>query len=218
VALLALRRPRNLVPVVLSYLALYLLAIRLGDPSGVLLVLAPAPVLGARLAGAVGAREETAGALVTATIFLSLAFLSAAPVATSVGTSVFAFLLGAALAGSSPTLRDAVLPVLDGARYAAIALLLGTAIVLQPSLLDIRAVGMAAAVLVIGTITAAVGARLFGGDPLAAAIGGGMRDPAVAAGLVIGAGLAGGSSLPVAYAALAVLALALGKLLIRRKA
>jgi hypothetical protein len=70
----------------------------------------------------------------------------------------------------------------------------------------------------VGTVTAAIGAMLFGGDWLAAAIGTGMRDPAVAAGFAIGSGLAGGAAVPLAYAALVALSLGVGKLLVARQA
>jgi hypothetical protein len=138
--------------------------------------------------------------------------------APKLNVAVFAFVIGAALAGSVPTLRDAILPVLDGARYVTLALILGAATLTSVSLIDPRAVGLAALVLVVGAVTAAIGAMLFGGDWLAAAIGAGMRDPAVAAGIAIASGLAGGAAVPLAYAALVALSLGVGKLLVARQA
>jgi hypothetical protein len=73
-------------------------------------------------------------------------------------------------------------------------------------------------VLAVGAASAAIGAVLFGGSGIAAAVGAGTRDPAVAAALAISVGLAGGGAVPLAYAALLVLCLGVGKLLVARKA
>jgi len=190
-----------------------------GDPVVAILALAPSPLIGPALARIVGAREETVGALLTGTIVLSFPLLLAAiPVlAANVNISLFAFVIGAALASAVPMFRDTVLPIVDGARYVALAIILGGAAVAALSFIDARAVGIAALVLLVGTVSAAVGAILFGGDGLAAAIGAGTRDPAVAAGLAITSGLAGGAAVPLAYAALLALSLGVGKLLVSRQ-
>ena len=190
-----------------------------GDPVVAILALAPSPLIGPALARIVGAREETVGALLTGTIVLSFPLLLAAipGLAANVNISLFAFVIGAALASAVPMFRDTVLPIVDGARYVALAIILGGAAVAALSLIDARAVGIAALVLLVGTVSAAVGAILFGGDGLAAAIGAGTRDPAVAAGLAITSGLAGGAAVPLAYAALLALSLGVGKLLVSRQ-
>jgi hypothetical protein len=215
-----LRRPRNLAPIALAYAGLGLAAVTIGDPAVAILALSPAPLIGPVLARFVAARAETVGALLIGTIVLSLPLLMTAipGMAPKLNVAVFAFVIGAALAGSVPTLRDAILPVLDGARYVTLALILGAATLTSVSLIDPRAVGLAALVLVVGAVTAAIGAMLFGGDWLAAAIGAGMRDPAVAAGIAIASGLAGGAAVPLAYAALVALSLGVGKLLVARQA
>jgi len=219
-ALLALRRPRNLAPIVLGYAALGLVAVIVKDPAAAILALAPSPLVGPALARLVGAREETVGALVTGTAVLSLPLLMAAipGLGPSVNLALFAFVIGAALAGSVPLLRDAILPIVDGARYVALAVILGAAGLATLALVDPRAVGVAALVLVVGAASAAIGAVVFGGDGLAAAIGAGTRDPAVAAAFVISTGLAGAATVPLAYAALLVLGLGVGKLLVARQA
>ena len=190
-----------------------------GDPVVAILALAPSPLVGPALARIVGAREETVGALLTGTIVLSFPLLLAAipGLAANVYLSLFAFVIGAALASAVPMFRDTVLPIVDGARYVALAIILGGAAVAALSFIDARAVGIAALVLLVGTVSAAVGAILFGGDGLAAAIGAGTRDPAVAAGLAITSGLAGGAAVPLAYAALLALSLGVGKLLVSRQ-
>ena len=219
-ALLALRRPRNLAPIVLAYAGLGLVALVVGDPVVAILALSPAPLIGPTLARLVGAREETVGALLTGTIVLSFPLLLAAipGIGQQVNVALFAFVIGAALASSVPLFRDLILPIVDGARYVALAIILGAAGVAAVSFVDPRAVGVAALAILVGTVSAAVGAMLFRGDGLAAAIGAGLRDPAVAAALAIGSGLAGGAAVPLAYVALLALALGVGKLLVARQA
>jgi hypothetical protein len=176
--------------------------------------------VGPALARFLSARVETVGALLTGTIVLSFPLLLAAVpgLGPHVNLALFAFVIGAALAGAVPIMRDAILPIFDGARYVALAIILGAAAAAAVSLIDLRAVGVAALVLVVGTVSAAVGAILFRGDGLAAAVGAGTRDPAVAAGLAIASGLAGAGAVPLAYAALLALSLGVGKLLVARQA
>ena len=215
-----MRRPRNLVPILLAYAGLGAVAVIVGDPVVAILALSPSPLIGPSLARFVAARAETVGALLTGTIVLSFPLLMAAipGLGPSVNIALFAFVIGTALAGSLPTLRDVLLPVLDGARYVAVAIILGGAGLAAVSLVDLRAVGVAALVLLVGVLTAASGAILFGGNGIAAAIGAGTRDPAVAAALAMSAGLAGAGSVPLAYVALLALSLGVGKLLVARQA
>src|SRR5688572_11520212 len=77
VALLALRRPRNLAALLVPYAGLALVAFLIADPAAALLAFAPAPLLGPRLARAVGVREETVGALMTGTVVVSFPLLVA---------------------------------------------------------------------------------------------------------------------------------------------
>ena len=219
-ALLSLRRPRNLAPILLGYAGLGVVAVIVGDPVVAILALSPSPLIGPSLARFVVVRAETVGALLTGTIVLSFPLLMAAipGLGPSVNIALFAFVIGTALAGSLPTLRDVLLPVFDGARYVAVAIILGGAALSAVSLVDLRAVGVAALVLLVGVLTAASGAILFGGNGIAAAIGAGTRDPAVAAALAMSAGLAGAGSVPLAYAALLALSLGVGKLLVARQA
>jgi len=161
-ALLALRRPRNLAAVALPYAGLGLVAVIVGDPVVAILALSPAPLVGPTLARFVGAREETVGALLTGTIVLSFPLLlTAIPgIAPQVNVALFAFVIGAALAGAVPLFRDAVLPVVDGARYVALAIILGAAGVAALSFIDARAVGVAALVLIVGAVGVTLDAGL----------------------------------------------------------
>jgi hypothetical protein len=219
-ALLSLRRPRNLAPIVLAYAGLGLAALIVGDPVVAILALAPSPLIGPTLARLVAAREETVGALLTGTIALSFPLLIASipGISPNVNVALFAFVIGTVVAGSLPTLRDVMLPIVDGARYVALAIILGGAALAALSFVDARAVGVAALVLLVGWVSAGIGAILFGGDGIAAAIGAGTRDPAVAAGLAITLGLAGAAAVPLAYAALLALSLGVGKLVVARQA
>jgi len=219
-ALLSLRRPRNLAPIVLAYAALGFLAVIVGDPVVAILALSPSPLIGPALARLAGAREETVGALLTGTLVLSFPILLAAipGLGPQVNIALFAFVVGTALASAVPLLRDLVLPIVDGARYVALAVILGGSGLAGLAFVDPRAVGVAALVLLVGAGSAGIGTMLFGGDGVAAAIGAGTRDPAVAAGLAIASGLAGGAAVPLAYAALLALSLGVGKLLVARQA
>jgi hypothetical protein len=219
-ALLSLRRPRNLAPIVLGYAALGTVAVVLGDPVVAILALGPAPVIAPRLARFVAAREETVGALLTGTIVISFPLLlTAIPgLAPQVNIALFAFVVGAALASAVPLFRDLILPIVDGARYVALATIAGGAGLAALAVVDPHSVGVAALVLLVGAAAAAMGAALFGGDAGAAALGAGTRDPAVAAGLAIASGLAGAAAVPLAYAALLALGLGVGKLLVARQA
>ena len=219
-ALLALRRPRNLAAIALPYAGLGLVAVIVGDPVVAILALSPSPLIGPALARIVGARQETVGALLTGTIVLSFPLLLAAipGLGPNVDIGLFAFVIGAALASAVPIFRDLVLPIVDGARYVALAIILGAAGVAALSFVDPRAVGVAALVLLVGALSAAIGALVFRGDGIAAAIGAGTRDPAVTAAFAIAAGLAGAAAVPLAYTALVVLSLAVGKLLVPRQA
>jgi hypothetical protein len=208
------------VPIVLGYVALGLVAVIVGDPVVAILALSPSPLVGPVIARFLNARAETVGALLTGTIVLSFPLVLAAipGIAAQTNVALFAFVIGTAIAGAVPTMRDAVLPVVDGARYVALAVILGAAALAALSFVDPRAIGIAAVMLLVGTVSAAVGALLFGGNGLAAAIGAGTRDPVVAAGLAISAGLAGGAAVPLAYAALVALSVGVGKLLVARQA
>ena len=196
------------------------MAVVVGDPVVAILALSPSPLIGSTLARFVAARAETVGALLTGTVVLSFPLLMAAipGLAPKVNVALFAFVSGTALAGSLPTVRDVVLPVVDGARYVAFVVILGAAGLAALSFVDPRAVGLAALVLFVGAIIAAIGAMLFGGNALAAAIGAGTRDPAVAAAIAISLDLAGAGAVPLAYAGLLALGLGVGKLLVARQA
>src|SRR4029078_699289 len=100
-------------------------------------------------------------------------------------SAIFACVIATPPPSAVPLFRDLILPIVDGARYVALAIILGGAGVAALAFVDARAVGVALLPLSGGTVSAAIGAMLFRGDGLAAAIGAGLRDPAVAIGLAI---------------------------------
>ena len=103
-ALLALRRPRNLAPIVLAYAGLGLVAVVVGAPVVAILALSPSPLIGPAIARFVGARAETVGALLTGTVVLSFPLLIGAipGIASNVNVALFAFVLGTALGAVRP--------------------------------------------------------------------------------------------------------------------
>src|SRR5439155_1739345 len=102
---------RNLGAVLAAYAALAVFAVFVDDPAVTILAFSPSALVGPRIARLLGAREESAGALMTATVVISFPLLLvAAPGARPlVDMSLFAFVVGAAVAGAIPTVRDAML-------------------------------------------------------------------------------------------------------------
>ena len=224
-ALLSLRRAPNLFVVAFPYVALGLLLLPLSGFTGLaLLVLGPAPLIGGRIAPLVGARQDRVGALGVATLVIAFVLLlgGTPAVAGVLQPVIIAFVAGLVLAGTVPTLRDRLLPLLDGARYVAIGVILVILAVVAAPTLDGRSVGIAAGVLLVGVIAAAAIAAVMGTDPVSAALGAGIRDPVVAGGLILATGGGDALAIPLAYAgllAVALLALGLGrKLFVRRDA
>jgi len=199
--------------------ALFIVAVIAADPAVAVLALSPSSLAGAAIARWIGAREETVAALMTGTIVLSFALLPAAvpALAVTMNMGLAALVVGVVVAGSFPQIRDGILPVLDPARYAALAAILTVTAITSISLVDGRSIALAGILLVAGALSAAIGAWVFGGDPLPAAIGGGTRDFGVAAAVAMLVGLAGGGAMPLAYAGLLGLATALGKFVVRRQ-
>ena len=221
-ALFSLRRPRNLFVVAFPYVALGVVLVPLAGFTGLaFLVLGPSPLIGGRLAPLVGARQDRVGALGVATLVIAFVLLlGAMPSAAGVlQPAIIAFVAGLVLAGTVPTVRDRLLPLLDGARYVAMAVILVILAVLGGPTLEWGSVAIAAGVLVVGTFAAAVIAFVMRADPLSAALGAGTRDPVVAGALLIAIGRDDALGIPLGYAgflAVALLALGLGRKLVVR--
>ncbi len=227
-ALLALRRRRTVLVVLGPYALLVPLAIGIGpaldEPLRVgllALAVAPAELAAPGLAAAIRARLDTTGAYVAGTLAVSFAltfvFLgSAGPAGVAAARdAAFAFLIGMTLGGLAPMWRDRALPVLRRLGDLALLVLVGTGILRGAPSLTVGAAALALAVLVTGTATAVVAARLGGGDTWSALAGSGTRDFAVAA-AIAGAVSPAAAALPLAYGAVLVAALSFVVLVRRR--
>lgn len=202
----------------LTALALVVGSVAPGLSTGALvLAFSPAELAAPALARALGGRTETAAALMTGTVVLSiallLAFFGVTAAGTAVNTALFALVIGAAVAGSVPTLRDALLPLIRAASWTALGILVVAAIVRSAPALRLDALVAAVAFLVVGTAAGALVRTLFGGDLRAIASGGGTRDFAVAATVAVDVAGDDAAVLPLAYGAVlfglfAVIALA----------
>ncbi len=199
-ALLALRRAKNLALVVLPYLAGLLIVTVLGptlsdaDRIGLAAVAnAPALLAAPSLAGAVGGRMDRAGALLVGTIgmwwILSLVRGGFGPAQ----NAMLAFIVGAGITSAVPMLPEIVRTVVRRVGDAAFIALVAIAVT-GAATFDATN-GLAAIALFVAVVGAAVIAARIGGVDLASAIAGaGSRDPAVATALAVAAG--GSTAIP----------------------
>jgi len=176
------------------------------------LAIAPAELAAPALAWRVGGRMETAAAVVTGTLVVSFALVltmfGSGAGAAPANAALFAFVAGAAIAGTVPPLRDALLPVIRGASALALGILVVVALVSGfPALRPETAIA-AVALLAAGALVASLVAALLGGEPRAIVLGGGTRDFAIAATLAVRTGGDAAAAVPLAYGALLFAALA----------
>ena len=209
-ALLSLRRLRNLALVVLPYGPGLLLVALLGpllsdaDRAGLLAVaVAPALLSAPALATAMGGRMDRAGALLVGTIAASFVLALARAGATS-GTmqnAMLAFVVGAGVTSIVPMLPAIARTAAQRLGDIGFVLLLGVAVVGGPSL---DAAGALVALVLFGTTAggAALLARATGTDFRSAIAGAGTRDPAVATALALALGGPGATGIPLYSAAL----------------
>jgi len=223
-ALLALRRIKNLALVLLPYGAglavVSLVGPSLGDADRIgLLAVATAPALLAApaLAGAVGGRMDRAGALLAGSIgaWLVLTLARGTDAAGAAQAAMLPFVVGAGIASAVPMLpelvRTAVQRVGDVAFLVLAAVAASGAGGLDPSN------GIAAFALFVAIAgTAAIVARLSGVDLASAFAGAGSRDPAVATALSVALG--GATAIPLYSGILLLAASAILALRNRRKA
>jgi hypothetical protein len=202
--------------------ALGVLVVPLGGFAGLaFLALSPSPVIGPRLAPLVGTRSDRVGALAAGTLLLSLLLMPAAGATRDVPFVVLALGGGAMLAATSPTLRDAVLSVIDRLGYIGVAIVIGVLAIAAAPALTPFAVALAAAVLLVGVLASLAIALALRVDPIASVLGGGLRDPSVAGALALVGGTPSDGAVPLAYAALiaaVLLALRLRHVVVRGEA
>ena len=209
-ALLSLRRLRNLALVVLPYGPGLLLVALLGpslsdvDRAGLLAVaVAPALLSAPALATAMGGRMDRAGALLVGTIAASfvLALARAGAAGSPMQNAMLAFVVGAGVISIVPMLPSSARTAAQRLGDLGFVVLLGVAVIGGPSLDAAGAV--AALVLFVATVGAALLlARLTRTDARSAIAGAGTRDPAVATALALALGGPGATGIPLYSAAL----------------
>ena len=225
-ALLALRRLRNLALVALPYAPGLVLVPLLGPSLGEadragLLAVAAAPALfsAPALATAMGGRKDRAGALLVGTIAASflLSLTRAGAAGGAMQNAMLAFVVGAGVTSVVPMLPSVARTFVKRLGDLALVVLLAVAIAGGPSLGP--AAALAALALFITTIgAAALVARIADVDVRSAIAGAGTRDPGVATALAVTMAGPGAGGIPLYSAALLVL---LGAALVavnRRKA
>ena len=225
-ALLSLRRLRNLAQVVLPYGPGLLLVALLGpslsepDRAGLLAVaVAPALLSAPALATATGGRMDRAGALLVGTIAASfvLALSRAGAVGGAMQNAMLAFVVGAGVAAMVPMLPAAARSAFQRLGDVGFVVLLGVAIVGGASV-DGAAALAAVAMFAATAGAAALVARVTGVDVRSAVAGAGTRDPAVATALAVTLGGPGAAGIPIYSAALLLVLGAVSVALNRRKA
>ena len=216
-ALLALRRAKNLAVVVLPYgaglLVVTLLGPTLADPDRIGLAavaIAPALLAAPALAEATGGRMDRSGALLVGTIgmwwILSLVRGSFGPAQ----NAMLAFIVGAGITSAVPMLPEIVRRIVRRAGDVAFVVLAAIAVTAAGAL-DASNGGAAIALFVAVAGAAAIAARIGSVDVPSALAGAGSRDPAVATALAVAAG--GSTAIPLASG---VLLLALSAILALR--
>ena len=225
-ALLALRRLRNIALVALPYAPGLVLVPLLGpslgdaDRAGLLAVaVAPALLSAPALATAMGGRMDRAGALLVGTIAASfvLSLTRGGAAGGGMQNAMLAFVIGAGVASAVPMLPSTARSVIQRLGDVGFGVVLAVAIVGGPLLGAGPA--LAAVALFVTTIgVAALVARIAGADVRSAIAGAGTRDPAVAAALAVTLAGPGAAGVPL-YSALLLLVLgAVFVALNRRKA
>jgi hypothetical protein len=163
--------------------------------------LAPAPLVGPGIVARLRGRMDLAGALGLGTILLSFVLVSArGPFATgglSIATQAYA--IAATVGAVIPRLRDALLLPLRIAGWAAFAVVLAAGALAAPAI-DLVTVVVALGLLLAGVAASLAAAYETGREPLAAVVGAGLRDPALAVALATTATGAEATGVPLMYA------------------
>jgi hypothetical protein len=163
--------------------------------------LAPAPLVGPGIVARLGGRMDLTGALGLGTILLAIVLVSGRGglAANGLFIATQAYAIPATVAGVIPRLRDALLVPLRIAGWAAFAVTLIAGALAAPAI-DLATVAVALGLLVAGIGAALLAAVETGRDPLAAVVGAGVRDPALAVALATVASGAEATGVPLIYA------------------
>ena len=222
-ALLGLRRLRNLVLVVAPYAVTVPLALAWSerlDPAtsaGLLgLVRAPGAMLAPAVVNAAGGRRaDMAGALLLGTVVVSFVLVATRPDAITLPlTAAQAFAVASVVAGALPTVRDRLLVPLRWAGHAAGLAVIVLAAASAPRV-DAGTVAVALAAVAVLLGVAGVAALVLGRDVFSALAATGTRDPIVATALAWSTGGADATGVPLASAV--ILGIASAALVIRRR-
>ena len=180
-AILGLKRLRNLVLVIAPYAVSVPLALAISErlepatAAGLIaLALAPGALLAPAVVSAAGGRRaDMAGALVLGTVILSFVLVSPRPGATNVAlTASQAFVVASLVAGAVPTLRDRILTPLRWAGHLAALVVIALALASGPRIDGVSVVVAFVALSLTLGIAAAVAASLRRDIPSAlAAVG-----------------------------------------------
>jgi hypothetical protein len=143
--------------------------------------LVPAPLMASEVVTRLRGRMDLAGALVLGTMVFSVFFVGSrtAVAAGALFAATESFTIAAMVANAIPTLRDAVLLPLRVVGWLAAGIVVGLAILFPPRI-DGTVVIAAAALLVVGALSAAIVAMALQRDVIASVAGAGLRDPALA--------------------------------------
>ena len=222
-ALLGLRRLRNLVLVVAPYAATVPLAFLVSqrlDPALsaglVALVLAPGALLAPSVVNAAGGRRaDMAGALLLGTVIVSSVLVATRP-----GTVTFAltaaqvFAVAALVAGALPTVRDRILVPLRWAGHAAGLAVVVLAAASAPRV-DAATLAVALGAVAVLFVVSGTAALVLRRDVFSAVAATGTRDPIVAIALAWSSGGADATGVPLSSAV--ILGIVAATLIVRRR-
>ena len=222
-ALLGLKRLRNLVLVIAPYALSVPLAFVMGErldaaTAAGLLALALAPgalVAPAVVAAAGGRRSDMAGALVIGTAVVSFVLVLARPASSTLAvTAVQAFVIASLAAGAMPLVRDRIIAPLRWAGHLAAALVVALAVAVGPRI-DVTAVSVATLAVALMFVVAGAVALALRRDMLSAVAAAGTRDPIVAVALAWATGGCDATAVPLISAA--ILGIVAAALILRRR-
>ena len=222
-ALLGLRRLRNLVVVVAPYavsVPLAFVAAERLDPATatglVALVVAPGALLAPAVVSAAGGRRaDMAGALLLGTLILSFILVVTRPASTTLAlTAAQAFVVASIAAGAMPTFRDRVLVPLSWVGHVAALAVLGLAVAGVPAI-DAGTILVALVSVAVTLGAAGLAALALRRDVLSALAGAGTRDPIMATAIAWAGGGSDATAVPLVSAA--ILGIVAGALIFRRR-
>ena len=222
-ALLSLRRLRNLVLVVAPYavsVPLAFMASERLEPATaaglVALVVAPGALLAPAVVNAAGGRRaDMAGALLLGTVILSFLLVVTRPASSTLALAAAqVFVVASLAAGAMPQVRDRILMPLRWLGNAAAVAVLVLAFTGGPAI-GASTVIVALVAVAVPLAAAGLAAAVLRRDVLSAVAGAGTRDPIAATGIAWATGGSAATAVPLVSAA--ILGIVVAALIIRRR-